>query len=112
MPVFVRFSTVTGGRGSADTVRNPRGFAVKFYTEEGNYNLVGNNLPVFFIRNAIKFPDMVHAFKVAPDNNMPSASSAHNRFWDFISLTPESTHMITWLFSDRGTPKSFQMIEG
>ena len=112
MPVFVRFSTVTGGRGSADTVRDPRGFAVKFYTEEGNYDLVGNNLPVFFIRDAIKFPDMVHAFKGAPDNNMPSASSAHNRFWDFISLTPESTHMITWLFSDRGTPKSFQMIEG
>jgi len=111
-PVFVRFSTVTGGRGSADTVRDPRGFAVKFYTKEGNYDLVGNNLPVFFIRDAIKFPDMVHAFKGAPDNNMPSASSAHNRFWDFISLTPESTHMITWLFSDRGTPKSFRMMEG
>jgi len=111
-PVFVRFSTVTGGRGSADTVRDPRGFAVKFYTKEGNYDLVGNNLPVFFIRDAIKFPDMVHAFKGAPDNNMPSASSAHNRFWDFISLTPESTHMITWLFSDRGTPKSYRMMEG
>ncbi len=111
-PVFVRFSTVTGGRGSADTVRDPRGFAVKFYTEEGNYELVGNNLPVFFIRDAIKFPDMVHAFKGAPDSNMPSASSAHNRFWDFISLTPESTHMITWLFSDRGTPKSYRMQEG
>ena len=110
--VFVRISTVTGGRGSADTVRDPRGFAVKFYTEEGNYDLVGNNLPVFFIRDAIKFPDMVHAFKGAPDNNMPSASSAHNRFWDFISLTPESTHMITWLFSDRGTPKSYRMMEG
>ena len=111
-PVFVRFSTVTGGRGSADTVRDPRGFAVKFYTEEGNYELVGNNLPVFFIRDAIKFPDMVHAFKGAPDSNMPSASSAHNRFWDFISLTPESTHMITWLFSDRGTPESYRMQEG
>ena len=111
-PVFVRISTVTGGRGSADTVRDPRGFAVKFYTKEGNYDLVGNNLPVFFIRDAIKFPDMVHAFKGAPDNNMPSASSAHNRFWDFISLTPESTHMITWLFSDRGTPKSYRMMEG
>lgn len=111
-PVFVRISTVTGGRGSADTVRDPRGFAVKFYTEEGNYDLVGNNLPVFFIRDAIKFPDMVHAFKGAPNNNMPSASSAHNRFWDFISLTPESTHMITWLFSDRGTPKSYRMMEG
>jgi catalase len=110
--VFVRFSTVTGGRGSADTVRDPRGFAVKFYTEDGNYDLVGNNLPVFFIRDAIKFPDMVHAFKGAPDTNIPSASSAHNRFWDFISLTPESTHMITWLFSDRGTPKSYRMQEG
>jgi catalase len=111
-PVFVRFSTVTGGRGSADTVRDPRGFAVKFYTEEGNYDLVGNNLPVFFIRDAIKFPDMVHAFKGAPDSNMPSSSSAHNRFWDFIGLTPESTHMITWVFSDRGTPKSYRMMEG
>jgi len=111
-PVFVRFSTVTGGRGSADTVRDPRGFAVKFYTEDGNYDLVGNNLPVFFIRDAIKFPDMVHAFKGSPDTNIPSASSAHNRFWDFISLTPESTHMITWLFSDRGTPKSYRMQEG
>jgi len=110
--VFVRFSTVTGGRGSADTVRDPRGFAVKFYTEDGNYDLVGNNLPVFFIRDAIKFPDMVHAFKGAPDTNMPSASSSHNRFWDFISLTPESTHMITWLFSDRGTPRSYRMQEG
>ena len=111
-PVFVRFSTVTGGRGSADTVRDPRGFAVKFYTDDGNYDLVGNNLPVFFIRDAIKFPDMVHAFKGAPDTNMPSASSAHDSFWDFISLTPESTHMITWLFSDRGTPKSYRMQEG
>ena len=110
--VFVRFSTVTGGRGSADTVRDPRGFAVKFYTEDGNYDLVGNNIPVFFIRDAIKFPDMVHAFKGSPDTNMPSASSAHNSFWDFISLTPESTHMITWLFSDRGTPKSYRMQEG
>jgi len=111
-PVFVRFSTVTGGRGSADTVRDPRGFAVKFYTEDGNYDLVGNNLPVFFIRDAIKFPDMVHAFKGSPDTNIPSSSSAHDSFWDFISLTPESTHMITWLFSDRGTPKSYRMQEG
>lgn len=110
--VFVRFFTVTGGRGSADTVRDPRGFAVKFYTEDGNYDLVGNNLPVFFIRDAIKFPDMVHAFKGSPDTNMPSSSSAHDSFWDFISLTPESTHMITWLFSDRGTPKSYRMQEG
>jgi catalase len=111
-PVFVRFSTVTGGRGSADTVRDPRGFAVKFYTEDGNYDLVGNNLPVFFIRDAIKFPDMVHAFKGAPDSNYPSSSSSHDSFWDFISLTPESTHMITWLFSDRGTPRSYRMQEG
>lgn len=111
-PVFVRFSTVVGSKGSADTVRDPRGFAVKFYTEEGNYDLVGNNLPVFFIRDAIKFPDMVHAFKPAPDTNIPVSSSANSRFWDFISLTPESTHMITWLFSDRGTVKSYRNMEG
>jgi catalase len=111
-PVFVRFSTVVGGRGSADTARDPRGFAVKFYTEEGNYDLVGNNLPVFFIRDAVKFPDMVHAFKPSPDTNIPTSSSANSRFWDFISLTPESTHMITWLFSDRGTVKSYRKMEG
>lgn len=111
-PVFVRFSTVVGSKGSADTVRDPRGFAVKFYTGEGNYDLVGNNLPVFFIRDAIKFPDMVHAFKPAPDTNIPTSSSANSRFWDFISLTPESTHMITWLFSDRGTVKSYRKMEG
>ena len=111
-PVFARFSTVVGARGSADTVRDPRGFAVKFYTEEGNYDLVGNNLPVFFIRDAIKFPDMVHAFKPAPDTNIPTASSANSRFWDFISLTPESTHMIIWLFSDRGTIRSYRKMEG
>jgi catalase len=111
-PVAVRFSTVVGARGSADTVRDPRGFAVKFYTEEGNYDLVGNNLPVFFIRDAIKFPDMVHAFKPAPDTNIPTASSANSRFWDFISLTPESTHMIIWLFYDRGTVKSYRKMEG
>ena len=111
-PVFVRFSTVVGARGSADSVRDPRGFAVKFYTEEGNYDLVGNDLPVFFIRDAIKFPDMVHAFKPAPDTNIPVSSSANSRFWDFISLTPESTHMITWLFSDRGTIKSYRKVEG
>ncbi len=107
-PVFVRFSTVVGFRGSADTARDPRGFAVKFYTEQGNYDLVGNNLPVFFIRDAMKFPDMVHAFKPAPDTNIPSP----NRFWDFLSLTPESTHMITWLLSDRGTVKSYRTMEG
>lgn len=107
-PVFVRFSTVVGARGSADTARDPRGFAVKFYTEDGNYDLVGNNLPVFFIRDAIKFPDMVHSFKPAPNTNITD----DNRFWDFISLTPESTHMITWLFSDRGTVKSYRTMEG
>lgn len=107
-PVFVRFSTVVGARGSADTARDPRGFAVKFYTDEGNYDLVGNNLPVFFIRDAIKFPDMVHSFKPAPDTNI----SSPNRFWDFISLSPESTHMISWVFSDRGTVKSFRKMEG
>ena len=111
-PVLVRFSTVVGSRGSADTARDPRGFAVKFYTEDGNYDLVGNNLPVFFIRDAIKFPDMVHAFKPAPDTGYPTSSSANSRFWDFISLTPESTHMITWLFSDRGTVKSYRKMEG
>lgn len=111
-PVFVRFSTVVGARGSADTARDPRGFAVKFYTQEGNYDLVGNNLPVFFIRDAVKFPDMVHAFKPSPDTNIPASSSANSRFWDFISLSPESTHMITWLFTDRGTPKSFRTMEG
>ncbi len=108
IPVFARFSTVVGARGSADTARDPRGFAVKFYTEDGNYDLVGNNLPVFFIRDAVKFPDMVHSFKPAPDTNIPDS----NRFWDFISLHPESTHMITWLFSDRGTIKSYRKIEG
>jgi len=107
-PVFVRFSTVVPFRGSADTVRDPRGFAAKFYTEEGNYDLVGNNLPVFFIRDAIKFPDMVHSFKPAPDTNIVN----DNRFWDFISLTPESIHMIVWLFSDRGTVKSYRKMEG
>jgi catalase len=107
-PVLVRFSTVVGSKGSADTLRDPRGFAVKFYTEDGNYDLVGNNLPVFFIRDAVKFPDMVHSFKASPDSNVPNDA----RFWDFISLTPESTHMITWLFSDRGTVKSYRKMEG
>lgn len=107
-PVFARFSTVIGSRGSADTARDPRGFAVKFYTEEGNYDLVGNNLPVFFIRDAIKFPDMIHAFKPSPDTN----AQDHNRFWDFITNNPESIHMITFIFSDRGTFKSFRTMEG
>lgn len=111
-PVFVRFSTVAGGRGSVDTVRDVRGFATKFYTEEGNYDIVGNDLPVFFIRDAIKFPDFIHSVKAEPNNNIPSSSSGHNNFWDFISQTPESTHIITWVFSDRGTPASFRMMEG
>ncbi|HWR24631.1 MAG TPA: catalase, partial [Methanosarcina sp.] len=111
-PVFVRFSSVVGSKGSADTVRDVRGFAVKFYTEDGNYDLVGNDIPVFFIRDAMKFPDLVHAVKAEPNNNIPSSSTGHNNFWDFVSLTPESTHMLTWLFSDRGTPASYRMLEG
>ncbi|MBS1134200.1 MAG: catalase, partial [Burkholderiaceae bacterium] len=95
-PVFVRFSTVAGERGSADTVRDVRGFAVKFYTEEGNWDLVGNNIPVFFIQDAMKFPDLVHSVKPEPHHQMPQASSAHDTFWDFVSLTPESTHMLMW----------------
>lgn len=111
-PVFVRFSTVAGSRGSADTVRDARGFATKFYTEEGNYDLVGNNMPVFFIQDAIKFPDFVHSVKPEPLHEMPQASSAHDNFWDFISLTPESMHMIMWVMSDRALPRSYSMMEG
>ncbi|BDE06776.1 hypothetical protein WPS_20520 [Vulcanimicrobium alpinum] len=111
-PVFVRFSTVGGSRGSADTVRDVRGFAVKFYTDEGVYDLVGNNMPVFFIQDAIKFPDFVHAVKPEPHNEIPQASSAHDSFWDFCSLTPESTHMLLWLMSDRAIPRSYAMMEG
>ncbi|MCP2044206.1 catalase [Pontibacter sp. HSC-36F09] len=111
-PVFVRFSTVAGSRGSADSVRDARGFATKFYTEEGNYDLVANNIPVFFIQDGIKFPDLVHAVKPEPDNEMPQASAAHDTFWDFISLMPESTHMIMWLLSDRAIPRSFRMMDG
>jgi catalase len=111
-PVFVRFSTVVGSRGSADTVRDVRGFATKFYTEEGNYDLVGNNMPVFFIQDAIKFPDLVHAIKPLPDREIPQASAAHDTFWDFISLMPESMHMIMWVLSDRAIPRSFRMMEG
>lgn len=111
-PVFVRFSTVVGFRGSADTVRDVRGFATKFYTEEGNFDLVGNNMPVFFIQDAIKFPDLVHAIKPEPDTEMPQASSAHDTFWDFISLVPESMHMIMWLMSDRALPRSYSAMEG
>lgn len=111
-PVFVRFSTVAGSRGSADTVRDVRGFAVKFYTDEGNYDLVGNNIPVFFVQDAIKFPDLVHALKPEPHNEMPQAASAHDTFWDFVSLMPESTHMLMWAMSDRAIPRSYRMMEG
>ncbi len=111
-PVFVRFSTVAGSRGSADTVRDARGFAVKFYTQEGNYDLVGNNIPVFFIQDAIKFPDLIHAVKPEPNNEMPQAASAHDTFWDFVSLMPESTHMLMWVMSDRAIPRSLRMMEG
>ena len=111
-PVFVRFSTVAGSRGSADTVRDVRGFASKFYTEEGIYDLVGNNMPIFFIQDAIKFPDVIHAVKPEPDNEMPQAASAHDTFWDFVVNTPETAHMIMWLMSDRALPRSFRMMEG
>src|SRR6188474_1860617 len=111
-PVFVRFSTVVGSRGSSDLARDVRGFAVKFYTEEGNYDLVGNNIPVFFIQDAVKFPDLVHAVKPEPHNELPQAASAHDTFWDFISLMPESMHMIMWVMSDRAIPRSFRMMEG
>lgn len=111
-PVFVRFSTVVGSRGSADTVRDVRGFATKFYTEDGNYDLVANNIPVFFIQDAIKFPDIVHAIKPEPHNEIPQASAAHDTFWDFVVNTPEITHMIMWLLSDRAVPRSFRMMEG
>ena len=111
-PVFVRFSTVAGFRGSTDLARDVRGFAVKFYTQEGNFDLVGNNMPVFFIQDAIKFPDLVHAVKPEPHNEIPQAASAHDTFWDFISLMPESTHVIMWLMSDRAIPRSLRMMEG
>jgi catalase len=111
-PVFVRFSTVAGSRGSTDLARDVRGFAVKFYTEEGNFDLVGNNIPVFFIQDAIKFPDLIHAVKPEPHHEIPQAASAHDTFWDFISLMPESMHMIMWVMSDRAIPRSFRMMEG
>jgi catalase len=111
-PVFVRFSTVAGERGSADTVRDVRGFAVKFYTDEGNWDLVGNNIPVFFIQDAMKFPDLVHALKPEPHFAMPQASSAHDTFWDFVSLMPESVHMQMWVMSDRAIPRSYRMMQG
>lgn len=111
-PVFVRFSTVAGFRGSTDLARDVRGFAVKFYTDEGNFDLVGNNMPVFFIQDAVKFPDLIHAVKPEPHNEMPQAASAHDTFWDFISLMPESAHMIMWVMSDRALPRSYRMMEG
>jgi catalase len=111
-PVFARFSTVAGERGSADTARDVRGFAVKFYTDEGNWDLVGNNIPVFFIQDAIKFPDLIHAAKPEPNNQIPQAATAHDTFWDFASLMPESTHMLMWTMSDRAIPRSYRMMQG
>ena len=111
-PVFTRISTVAGGAGSVDTPRDVRGFAVKFYTKEGNWDLVGNNVPVFFIQDAIKFPDLIHAVKMEPDRGFPQSASAHDTFWDYISLTPESMHMVMWIMSDRTLPRSLRMIEG
>jgi catalase len=111
-PVFVRFSTVVGSRGSADTVRDVRGFAVKFYTDEGNFDLVGNNMPVFFIQDGIKFPDVIHAAKPHPDREIPQAQTAHDTFWDFVSLHTEATHHVIWAMSDRGIPRSFRTMEG
>ena len=112
VPVFVRFSTVAGNKGSADLARDVRGFAVKFYTRDGNWDLVGNNIPVFFIQDAIKFPDLVHAVKEAPDRGFPQAQTAHDNFWDFISLMPEATHMVMWTMSDRAIPRSLRFMEG
>ncbi|OGB46675.1 MAG: catalase HPII [Burkholderiales bacterium RIFCSPLOWO2_12_FULL_65_40] len=111
-PVFTRFSTVAGGAGSVDTPRDVRGFAVKFYTQEGNWDLVGNNIPVFFIQDAMKFPDLVHAVKMEPDRAFPQAASAHDTFWDFVSLMPETMHMVMWAMSDRTIPRSLRMMEG
>ena len=111
-PVFARFSTVAGGAGSVDTPRDVRGFAVKLYTKEGNWDLVGNNIPVFFIQDAIKFPDLIHAVKMEPDRGFPQAATAHDTFWDYISLTPESMHMVMWIMSDRTLPRSLRMMEG
>ena len=111
-PVFVRFSTVAGNQGSADLARDVRGFAVKFYTRKGNWDLVGNNIPVFFIQDAMKFPDVVHAAKQEPDRGFPQAQTAHDNFWDFVSLMPESTHMLLWIMSDRAIPRSFRFMEG
>ncbi|KAI0067769.1 catalase [Artomyces pyxidatus] len=111
-PVFVRFSTVQGSRGSADTVRDVRGFAVKFYTDEGNWDIVGNDIPIFFIQDSVKFPDLVHAVKPEPHNEVPQGQSAHNNFWDFVGLQLESAHMVMWVMSDRGIPRSYRMMQG
>ena len=111
-PVFVRFSTVLGSRGSADTVRDTRGFATKFYTDEGTFDLVGNNIPVFFIQDGIKFPDVIHAGKPHPDREIPQAQSAHDTFWDFVSLHTEAQHHTIWNMSDRGIPRSYRTMEG
>ena len=111
-PVFTRISTVAGGAGSVDTPRDVRGFAVKFYTKEGNWDLVGNNIPVFFIQDAIKFPDLIHAVKMEPDRGFPQSATAHDTFWDYMSLTPEAMHMVMWIMSDRTLPRSLRMIEG
>jgi catalase len=111
-PAFVRFSTVAGSKGSCDLARDVRGFAVKLYTQEGNWDLVGNNIPVFFIQDAIKFPDLIHAAKPEPDRDFPQAQTAHDNFWDFIGFTPESFHMVMWVMSDRGLPRSFRTMEG
>ncbi|QJD97433.1 catalase [Mucilaginibacter robiniae] len=111
-PVFLRFSTVAGSRGSTDLARDVRGFAIKFYTEEGNFDMVGNNIPVFFIQDAIKFPDLIHAVKPEPHNEIPQAASAHDTFWDWVSLSPESMHMIMWVMSDRAIPRSYRMMQG
>src|SRR6202789_957254 len=111
-PLFVRFSTVAGNKGSSDLARDVRGFAVKFYTKEGNWDLVGNNIPVFFIQDAIKFPDLIHSAKQEPDRAFPQAQTAHDNFWDFASLMPEATHMLMWAMSDRAIPRSFRFMEG
>src|ERR1700676_195731 len=110
--VFARFSTVAGGAGSGDMPRDVRGFAVKFYTDEGNFDLVGNNIPVFFIQDAIKFPDLIHSVKMEPDRGYPQDATAHDTFWDFISLLPESMNMVLWIMSDRTIPRSLRMMEG
>src|ERR1700758_1520959 len=111
-PVFVRFSTVAGNKGSSDLARDVRGFAAKFYTRQGNWDLVGNNIPVFFIQDAMTFPDLIHAAKAEPDRGFPQAQTAHDNFWDFASLMPESAHMLMWIMSDRAIPRSFRFMEG